>query len=119
VRVFVRFHRVASSRACVLRACGCASRLHAPSNRTAATCGIQYLGPRRASAAARAWLRFYGGTNFQDVWASADGGARPDLGVRGWSGGTLGGYSRGLAGVVQGTKGWYRGTEEYSGVIRG
>jgi hypothetical protein len=27
------------------------------------------------------------GTFFQDVWASADGGARPDL-RRGWSGGT-------------------------------
>ncbi len=36
MRVFVRFHRIASSRACLCAA----SRLHAPSHRTAATCGI-------------------------------------------------------------------------------
>jgi hypothetical protein len=44
--------------------------------------------------------------NFQDVWASADGGARAGLGQGGWSsGGTRGvlnGYHRGTLGVPQG-----------------
>ncbi len=40
------------------------------------------------------------GTWYSDVWASTDGGARPDS-VGGWSGGRLGGYS----GVLTGTKG--------------
>jgi hypothetical protein len=41
------------------------------------------------------------GSDFEDVWASSDGGADPDS-VEGWSGvRTLGGYSR----VLQGTTG--------------
>ena len=45
-----------------------------------------------------------GGTYYQDVWASTDGGARPDYG--------MGGYST----VLRGYSGYYRGTQE---VLRG
>ncbi len=38
---------------------------------------------------------------YQDVWVSTDGGAQAGLG-RGWSAGTLGGYYRGTAGVLEG-----------------
>jgi hypothetical protein len=50
-----------------------------------------------------------GGTYYNDVWASTDGGARPDS--VGWWGGTLGGYSacsrgtwvyQGVCGVLEG-----------------
>ncbi len=44
-----------------------------------------------------------GGANFQDMWASTDGGARAGLG-RGGGGGGGGG---GKAGVVQGVRGGY------------
>jgi hypothetical protein len=60
-----------------------------------------------------------GGTLFQDVWASTDGGAR--AGLR--RGGGRGGYCRGTSGVLQGTKGttwgYCRGTHGYMGVIGG
>jgi hypothetical protein len=52
-----------------------------------------------------------GPTYFSDVWASTDGGSRPDSvqgggqGVAGW---VLRGYSRGYLGVLQG---YYRGTK--------
>ena len=45
-----------------------------------------------------------GGRNYNDVWASTDGGARPDY-VGGLVGGYSGGYSRGYDGVLRGTKG--------------
>jgi hypothetical protein len=148
VRVIVRFHRIASLRVCVATVCACASRLHAPSQRTAATCGI-YSSARaarrrphargcvrchrpgsRASAAGVTWtsrtasaewaareshtsvvdaagaIYVIGGEgdtdNFQDVWASTDGGARPDS-VGGWVGGVLEGV---LEWVIRGTKGY-------------
>ncbi len=66
----------------------------------------------------------YGGTtNYNDVWASTDGGARPDS-----VGGTLGGYYGGTNGVLRGTKGvlqgvlqgYYRGySRDTTGVLRG
>ncbi len=53
-----------------------------------------------------------GNTDFQDVWASTDGGADRTR-SRGWSGGTRGGYPRGAKGVLEGvircTKGVLRG----------
>jgi hypothetical protein len=58
------------------------------------------------------------GTNYQDVWASTDGGARPGS-AKGWSGGTrrvLRGYSRGYYG---GTKSSSRCTEEGKAWARG
>jgi hypothetical protein len=46
---------------------------------------------------------FFGGSNYyHDVWASTDGGARAGLSRRGWSGGTLGGYSGGTTGISHG-----------------
>ena len=48
-----------------------------------------------------------GSTVFGDVWASTDGGARPDS--VGGSGGTLGGYYRGTAGGTRATAGGTRG----------
>ncbi len=54
----------------------------------------------------------------QDVWASTDGGARPDA-VRGWSVGYWVGTQGLLAGVLRGTneysRGFYRGTKASSG----
>ncbi len=44
----------------------------------------------------------YSGTYFQDVWASTDGGARPDS-VQGWSGGYTGWVLTGYSGCTQGT----------------
>ncbi len=41
-------------------------------------------------------------TNFQDVWASTDGGARPDSVHGWWSGGTRGGTRGGNPGVLRG-----------------
>ncbi len=77
----------------------------------------------------------YDSTDYQDVWASTDGGPRPDSVGGGVVGGTLGGYSgatsgvpqRVLPGVTEGVlRGYYRGalgvlssTEEYLGVLRG
>jgi hypothetical protein len=42
---------------CVASMCACASRLHAPSHRTAPTCGINGSARAAAVVAARAWLR--------------------------------------------------------------
>ena len=61
----------------------------------------------------------YSGTCYQDVWASTDGGARPDSVTVGWSGGTTGVLS-GLYGGTTGYLGvlrWYRGGTQ--GVSRG
>jgi hypothetical protein len=41
---------------------------------------------------------------YADVWASTDGGARPDS-VKGGGRGVLGGYSQGYYRVLRGTKG--------------
>ncbi len=57
----------------------------------------------------------HGGTNFNDVWVSTDGGAQPDR-VRGWSGeytrwvpgGAMG--SGVLTGVLKGVLGYLAGT---------
>ncbi len=56
-----------------------------------------------------------GDTNFADVWASTDGGARPDSG-QGVVGGYSRGYPRGTKGVLRGTNG---GTRGYLGGTRG
>jgi hypothetical protein len=54
-----------------------------------------------------------GSTYFQDVWASTDGGARPDA-VRGGRGVLEGGYSRGYSrGYPRGTMGTHRGDVRY------
>jgi hypothetical protein len=45
------------------------------------------------------------GTLYQDVWASTDGGVRPDF-----VGGVVGWYTRWVLG---GTMGYYRGTKGY------
>ncbi len=53
-----------------------------------------------------------GDTYFNDVWVSADGGARPDS-RRGWSGGTgwvLTGFSEILQGYFRVLQGYYGGT---------
>ncbi len=47
---------------------------------------------------------YYGTTNYKDVWASTDGGARPDS--VGWSRGTR----VGTWVILSGTEGYYRGT---------
>ncbi len=63
-----------------------------------------------------------GGGCFHDVWATTDGGARPDSVKVGWSGGTTGVLS-GLYEGLRGTWGYYGGIEgvlrEYLGVSRG
>jgi hypothetical protein len=41
-----------------------------------------------------------GNTDFQDVWASTDGGARAGPGRRGWSGGSREGTQVGYEGVL-------------------
>ncbi len=60
-----------------------------------------------------------GGTDFNDVWVSTDGGARPDL-VTGCSGWVLGGGYWVYLGYY---RGYYRGTRGYSvgtiGVLQG
>ncbi len=58
-----------------------------------------------------------GGTNtyYNDVWASTDGGARPDSGKGGGRGGTQGGTARVLEeyfGVLQGATGGTRGVRQ-------
>jgi hypothetical protein len=45
---------------------------------------------------------FDDGTDFQDVWASTDGGARPDSVQGGLAGGTRGGTQGGTPGVLRG-----------------
>jgi hypothetical protein len=56
----------------------------------------------------------YSGMNFNDVWASTDGGARPDS-VQGWlSGGYTGWVLTGYSGCTQGTMVVLRG---YKGVV--
>jgi hypothetical protein len=52
-----------------------------------------------------------GGTDYQDVWVSTNGGARPDS-----FGGGVGGTLCGTSGVLWGTTGERRGTQ---GVLRG
>jgi hypothetical protein len=47
----------------------------------------------------------YRGTDFNDAWASTDGGARPDS-VEGRSGGTLGGYYGGTQRVLRVLQGY-------------
>ncbi len=154
MRVIVCFHRIATSCGCVATVCACASRLHAPSHRTAATCG-SYSSARaarrrprargcarshwpgsRASAAGVTWtsrtanapwaarqshtsvvdaagaIYVIGGSgsgDFNDVYASTDGGARAglgrDVGRTGTRGGTRVGSRVGTQGVLKGTKG--------------
>ncbi len=41
-------------------------------------------------------INVYGGTLFQDVWVSTDGGARAGLAPGGWSGGSRGGTTGGV-----------------------
>ncbi len=75
-----------------------------------------------------------GGTDFNDVWASTDGGARAGLGRRGGRGycwvlrgdsvvplGTTGvlGVLGGTQGIIRSTTGYYRSTQEQYGVLRG
>jgi hypothetical protein len=63
----------------------------------------------------------HGGSNYtdlQDVWASTDGGARPDY-VQGVVGGYSRGYSSGYLRVLKGAKGVRRLLEGYLGVTQG
>jgi hypothetical protein len=66
-----------------------------------------------------------GGTRFNDVWASTDGGARPDsvggaVGGMHWVGttGVLRGYYGGTKGVIRALKGCCRGTQGYCRVLQ-
>ncbi len=58
-----------------------------------------------------------GGTYYQDVWVSADGGARPDL--RGVVGRYTGGYYGATTGVLQECSEVLGGTTGYSGDSKG
>jgi hypothetical protein len=62
----------------------------------------------------------YGSIDFNDVWASTDGGARPDS-RRGWVGGYRMGTT-GLGGTMRVLRGYYRvywrGVKVYEGVPR-
>jgi hypothetical protein len=124
VRGFVRLHQIEFSRACVCPTCLCAANACARPPIARRRLAVSIARPRRASAAARAWLRSvpsaglarasaagvtwtsrtasagwearkyhtsvidaagailviggYDGGNFNDVWASTDGGAPPD-----------------------------------------
>jgi hypothetical protein len=55
-----------------------------------------------------------GTTLFQDVWASTDGGARPDSVGEGVLGGLLHGYYKGTTALLWGTRGVPRGYLEGS-----
>ncbi len=60
----------------------------------------------------------FGGTHFQDVWASTDGGVWPDS-VRGGTTGYYRGYCRGTQGYSRVLKVYNRGTTGVLGVLRG